>query len=121
MKLPTRRKDKKADKETSTPALKYDTIATEEGVFQTTLTRKYLNRKSYAPLNIKHVISAIPGTVTKLMVAEGDEVTEGDILLELEAMKMHNKILAPMTGKIKAINVKEGERIPKNFLMVEFE
>ncbi|HPS83997.1 MAG TPA: acetyl-CoA carboxylase biotin carboxyl carrier protein subunit [Bacteroidales bacterium] len=124
MKLTTKRKEKKAAKVTSTPevaAEQFDILVTEEGEYKTRLSKKYLNRKNYAPLNIKHVISAIPGTITKLFVAENAEVAEGDVLLELEAMKMHNKILAPMSGIVKTIHVKEGERVPKSTLMVEFE
>ena len=34
---------------------------------------------------------------------------------------MRNKILMPIDGKIKAVHVKEGEMIPKEFLMVEIE
>ncbi|OFY10246.1 MAG: hypothetical protein A2W93_09365 [Bacteroidetes bacterium GWF2_43_63] len=101
--------------------MKYDILVTEQGEYKTTFSRKYLIRKNYAPLNIKNVISAIPGTIIKLNIALKDEVAEGDVLLELDAMKMHNKILAPMSGIIKSIHVTEGVRVPKNFLMVEFE
>jgi len=101
--------------------VQYDTLVTEEGEYKTLFCRTYLNRKQYKPLNIKLVISAIPGTIIKLYTAVKDSVEEGDVLLELDAMKMHNKILAPSSGIIKAIHVKEGERVPKNFVMVEFE
>jgi len=121
MKLTTKRKAKKTTKTSEIAEEQFDILVTEQGEYKTRFSKKYLNRKSYAPLNIKHVISAIPGTIIKLFSAVNDEVAEGDVLLELEAMKMHNKILAPMSGKIKAIHVKEGERVPKNTLMVEFE
>jgi len=121
MKLTTKRKEKKAMKTPDVAEEKFDILVTEQGEYKTRLPKKYLNRKSYAPLNIKHVVSAIPGTITKLFVPEKAEVAEGDVLLELEAMKMHNKILAPMSGIVKTIHVKEGERVPKNTLMVEFE
>jgi pyruvate carboxylase len=121
MKLTTKRKEKKAMKTPEVVEEQYDILVTEQGEYKTTLSKKYLTRKSYAPLNLKHVISAIPGTITKLNIEAGSEVAEGDVILELEAMKMHNKILAPMSGKIKAVLVQTGIRIPKNFLMVEFE
>lgn len=121
MKLSTKRKEKKTEKNAAVDEVQYDVLVTEQGEFKTTFSKKYLIRKSYAPLNIKNVVSAIPGTITKLNIELKTEVEEGDVLLELDAMKMHNKILAPMSGFIKAIHVKEGERVPKNFLMVEFE
>ncbi len=121
MKLTTKRSKKKADKKEKAAEEQYDILLVENGEFKTRLSKKYLNRKSFTPLNIKHVISAIPGTVTKIFIAEKAEINEGDVILELEAMKMHNKILSPSSGIIKAIYVKEGERVPKNKLMVEFE
>jgi len=121
MKLSPKRKEKKAEKTAPVAEEKYDILVTEEGEFKTRFSPKFLKRKGYTPLNIKHVFSAIPGTITKLIVSVNDEVAEGDMILELEAMKMHNKILAPMSGIVKAIHVKEGERVPKHTLMVEFE
>jgi len=33
---------------------------------------------------------------------------------------MYNKVLAPFSGKIKKVYVKKGDKIPKDFLMVEY-
>ncbi|MCX7697105.1 MAG: acetyl-CoA carboxylase biotin carboxyl carrier protein subunit [Bacteroidales bacterium] len=92
----------------------------ESGEFYGLPTEKYLNRKPYRPLNPKHVLSIIPGIIRKIYVKPNQLVKEGDILLELEAMKMYNKILAPMTGKIKHIHVSPGDKIPKDFIMIEY-
>ena len=43
---------------------------------------------------------------------------QGDVLIIFRAMKMNNKILSPIDGKVKSINVKKGDNIPKNALMV---
>jgi len=50
----------------------------------------------------------MPGNIWKILVAEGQEVKEGDNLLILEAMKMENEILAPRDGKVASIVTKEG-------------
>jgi pyruvate/2-oxoglutarate dehydrogenase complex dihydrolipoamide acyltransferase (E2) component len=34
-------------------------------------------------------------------------------------MKMHNNIFAPLDGIVKSINTKEGERVPKKFVIIE--
>lgn len=38
-------------------------------------------------------------------------VTEGQLLLVYESMKMENEVLAPVSGKTQNINVKEGDKI----------
>jgi pyruvate carboxylase len=55
----------------------------------------------------------------KVYTKVGQEVKKGDPILLLEAMKMKNKILFSMDGKVKSIKVKEGERVPKDHLMLE--
>jgi biotin carboxyl carrier protein len=56
-----------------------------------------------------------------VLVKEGDNVVFEQKLLVLEAMKMMNTIYAPMAGKIKKLNVKTGDCLPKGTLMIEFE
>lgn len=99
----------------------YDTLETMHGTFQTTLTKKYLARKPWVPNNPKHIKSSIPGTIVKICVAEGQEVKVGDLLVVFRAMKMNNNIKAPFAGKIKKIDVKEGDNIPNHALMIEME
>ena len=89
--------------------------------YKTRLTRKYNNRKKYEAPNPNHISSYIPGTVIDVFVKPGKRVKKGAPLLTLEAMKMRNKIVAPFDGKIKSVEVKKGEMIPKNKLMVVIE
>ncbi len=88
-------------------------------VYKTTLNKKYENRKNWEPLNLNEIISYIPGTIISLDVKEGQEVKEGDRILILESMKMYNNIKMPCDGTISKIHVVAGQRIAKNFLMVE--
>lgn len=89
--------------------------------YKTQLTPKFKLRKPYEVPNINHIKSYIPGTIIKINVKKGQKVKEGQSLLVLEAMKMMNQIAMPFDGKIKDIHVKVGEKIPKNFLMIEIE
>ena len=61
--------------------------------------------------NPAHLGSTIPGTVGKVLVNEGDEVTVNMPLMTVEAMKMENNINADKDGKITAINVSKGESV----------
>lgn len=87
--------------------------------YQTTYTKKYINRKVWSEPNFNHINSYIPGTIIEIFVKKGDIVKAGESLLTLEAMKMHNDIQMPFKGKIVQINVEKGQKVPKNLLMVE--
>lgn len=89
--------------------------------YKTQLTKKYLNRKVWIDPNPFDIQSFIPGTIIEISVKEGDVVEEGAPLLILEAMKMQNRIQMPFTAKIQKVNVKVGDRIPKDMLMIELE
>lgn len=99
----------------------YEIINIDDTKYQTLYTSKYRNRKKYELPNPKVVNSLIPGTIKDIHFKEGDSVQEGISVLVLEAMKMKNAILAPVSGKIKRINVKVNDKVPKNHLLFEME
>ncbi len=89
--------------------------------YQTTYTNKYINRKVWVEPNFNHINSYIPGTIIDILVKEGQVLAEGESILILEAMKMYNDVQMPFKGKILKVNVEKGQKIPKNFLMIEIE
>ncbi|MBL1215331.1 MAG: biotin/lipoyl-binding protein [Ignavibacteriae bacterium] len=96
-------------------------ILIDDTLYETNLTSSYINRKKYIPKNPKKVFSVIPGLILDVFVKEGQSVKDGDKLLVLEAMKMKNSITSPLNGKIKTVNVSQGESVPKGFLLIELE
>lgn len=64
------------------------------------------------------IIAPLPGAILKLLVAVGDQVTEGQTVAVMEAMKMENEIEAPVSGIISKISVKEGDTILENALIM---
>ncbi len=90
-------------------------------IYHTRLTRKFENRKKWIKPNEKQLLSYIPGTVCQIFVKSGDKVDRQTRLLILEAMKMQNIIYSPVAGEIKNICVKEGEKIKKGVVMIEFK
>lgn len=100
---------------------KLQVIIVHSAKYQTTYTKKYENRKVWAEPNFNHINSYIPGTIIDILIKEGDKVAEGQSILILEAMKMYNDIKMPFKGKIMKVNVEKGQKIPKNFLMIEIE
>ena len=64
------------------------------------------------------VRATLPGLVVRVAVAVGDEVTAGDPLVTIEAMKMQNEIRAPRNGRVAAIEVAPGQAITTGALLV---
>jgi 3-methylcrotonyl-CoA carboxylase alpha subunit len=65
--------------------------------------------------------SPMPGTVVRVLVAEGDEVEEGQLLLVLEAMKMEQPFTAPHAGRVSSLPFGEGSLVPGGAVLVELE
>ena len=63
----------------------------------------------------------IPGKIVTLEVALGDPVSEGQVVLILEAMKMQNEITAPIAGIVVEIHCEEGQSIEANVPLVIIE
>ena len=64
------------------------------------------------------ISSTIPGKIVSISIEEGDNVSEGDVVMILEAMKMQNEIQAPLSGTVTAINCKPGDSIEANSPLV---
>ena len=47
------------------------------------------------------------GTVLAVAVAEGDEVTEGQVICIVEAMKMENEVTAHRRGVVRSLSVEQ--------------
>ena len=56
----------------------------------------------------------MPGKVVKVLVAEGDQVNEDDVLVILEAMKMQTPILATRSGKVTEIGCEVNDYVKVN-------
>jgi len=96
------------------------TLVIDDAVYETGLTKKYLSRKTYKPIDQKRINAFIPGLIQKVYVKVGDKVKAGDKLLILEAMKMQNSVNAPVGGIIRVVP-KEGILVKKNELLVDIE
>ncbi len=55
--------------------------------------------------------SPMAGVVREILVAADDEVTQGQVLIIVEAMKMQNELHARRAGTVKAVYVSVGQRV----------
>ena len=73
------------------------------------------------PDNPKQIGANIPGSIIKILVQEGDEVTEKQPVAIIEAMKMETNILATTSGKVDKIYVKEAQQVKTGELVIELK
>jgi propionyl-CoA carboxylase alpha chain len=66
------------------------------------------------------VVSPMPGLVVSMDVAEGEEVTEGQVICVIEAMKMQNIIRAERDGLIKSLGAKAGDSVAADDVLAQF-
>jgi len=99
--------------------LNYDSLIVSGAKYKTTLTNKYKNRKIWKLPNPNLIYSFMPGTVVDVFVKPGQKVKQGEILMTLEAMKMHNKVLMPFDGEIFKIFIEPKDKVARHQAMLE--
>ncbi|MFT5541080.1 MAG: oxaloacetate decarboxylase alpha subunit [Glaciecola sp.] len=67
-----------------------------------------------APVSVRagtDVPAPLSGNIVKIVVAQGEQVNEGDLILILEAMKMETEMRSAVSGFVQQINVKDGDAV----------
>jgi pyruvate carboxylase len=99
----------------------FSEIALENGTFETRVTRKFTLRKPYEKQCPGVIKAVIPGVVAEIVTNVGKAVKQGDTMMILEAMKMLNRVMAPLHGTVKAVHVSAGEKVAKGQVLMEVE
>ncbi len=60
------------------------------------------------------------GKVIEIAVKDGATVSEGDLLIVIESMKMENELFADQDGTIAKILVEDEQNVSENDPLVEF-
>jgi acetyl/propionyl-CoA carboxylase alpha subunit len=79
------------------------------------------SRAHGAGTELSSLTAPMPGTVIRVLVAEGEQVHQRQPLLVLEAMKMETPLLSPYDGVVLRLHVGEGERVAGGAVLVELE
>jgi acetyl/propionyl-CoA carboxylase alpha subunit len=82
------------------------------------LERLGMNSNTHAVQN--SIKAPMPGLILEVLVEEGQTVNQGDAIVILEAMKMENVIKASGEATVSTINVKKGDSVEKNQVLVSF-
>lgn len=67
------------------------------------------------------VTAIMPGKIIRVLVKEGDEVQEGNVVCVLEAMKMENELRAGKSGLVKEVTVEPGSDVEMGEVLVMVE
>jgi biotin carboxyl carrier protein len=70
---------------------------------------------------IIQIKSPMPGKILRYLVEEGQQVTEGQGLVVIEAMKMENELQAPKDGTVKTISGTPGTAVDRGSLLLLIE
>ncbi|PCC35595.1 biotin carboxylase N-terminal domain-containing protein [Glutamicibacter sp. BW77] len=68
-----------------------------------------------------HVETPMPGTVISVQVADGEQVSEGQLLVSIEAMKMEHQLLSPATGTVRMTGLSVGDLVKAKQLVATVE
>lgn len=77
------------------------------------------SRRTQTPQAAGNVTAPMPGLVVDVQVAPGQIVTQGDVLLVQESMKMQMLLRAPLSGRVGSVRVAAGEQVDKGALLVQ--
>lgn len=80
-----------------------------------------LGMSDLATAKVNDIKAPMPGLVLKINVTEGQQITKGEPVLVLEAMKMENVLKAPADATVKAIKVEVGNAVEKGQVLVVLE
>ena len=56
-----------------------------------------------------------------MLIKEGDQVSEGDVLAVVVAMKMEVEVKAPMSGTVITVSVAEGGKVVEGALLAKVQ
>ncbi len=67
------------------------------------------------------IVAPMVGKIVSILVEKGQEVSEDDPVIMLEAMKVEMPVVAPEDGTVTAIHVSEGDAVEADAVLVELD
>lgn len=88
---------------------------------QTPVSRQPVTSRPNDITDASTIAAPMPGAILKIMVKAGDDITPGQTVIIMEAMKMENEVRSTMAGKVKEIEVKEGGSVLEGDILIRLE
>lgn len=85
------------------------------------LKRKKMLAANQSNTSSSSVKAPMPGKILNILVEPGQEVSKGEAIAVLEAMKMQNTIIATAKSQVKHICVKDGQTVSKDEILMELK
>ena len=63
--------------------------------------------------------SPMTGLVIEVLVSEGDAVSDGDVVVVVESMKMENEVVCDVDGAVAVVHVAEDDSVSEGDRLVE--
>jgi biotin carboxyl carrier protein len=85
------------------------------------MQRKKFLEKGKGKSDKEDIVAPMPGKIVDVLVKEGADISQGEPLIVLEAMKMQNEIRSSVSGKVVAVNVRANTNVNKDDVLVEIK
>lgn len=69
----------------------------------------------------KQISAPMPGKIVKVLVKEGEAVSQGQTAVIISAMKMESEYKVAVDGMVKAVNVADGDTVESNQVLIEID
>ena len=94
---------------------------TAEALDERTRAIRDLSAASAAAAGPSPLVAPMPGLVVRVAIGVGDQVTAGQGLVVMEAMKMENELRSSAAGTVKAVHAAPGTAVEKGTVLIELE
>jgi len=98
-----------------------DTVHTRVAQSEMRFNRPLVELSDGEAANAAQLLAPMPGRIIAVEVAPGEQVSRGDVLVTLEAMKMEHNLEATTDAQIESVLVAVGDQVEQGARLVQFE
>ncbi|MFL2819053.1 MAG: acetyl-CoA carboxylase biotin carboxyl carrier protein subunit [Candidatus Puniceispirillales bacterium] len=100
---------------------KFFTIFTKENTYEVVILNPLRSKENNEDFSKDDIIAPMHGLIKFKNIKESSKVKKGEVLLQLEAMKMEYSLTAPRNGTINKIYVKNGQQVTEKMKLLSMK